>query len=81
LAHEEYFLADVSPGSSYDVVAMTAPVFGPDGTVLALLALANFPRPVPAESIPGLGARLRKATVIPGAECAGAGSGPALGAM
>jgi DNA-binding IclR family transcriptional regulator len=81
LAHEEYSLADVSPGSSYDVVAMTAPVFGPDGTVLALLALANFPRPVPAESIPGLAARLRKATVIPGAERAGAGSGPATGAM
>jgi DNA-binding IclR family transcriptional regulator len=67
LAHEEYVLADVSPGSSYDVVAMTAPVFGPDSSVLALLALANFPRPVSAEALPGLAARLQKATVIPGA--------------
>ena len=67
LAHEEYFLADVSPGSSYDVVAMTAPVFGADGSVLALLALANFPGPVSAEAIPALAARLRKATTIPGA--------------
>jgi DNA-binding IclR family transcriptional regulator len=81
LAHEEYFLADVSPGARYDVVAMTAPVFGPDGSVLALLALANFPRPVPAESIPGLVARLREATVIPGAGRAGAGNGPAMGAV
>jgi len=79
LAHEEYFLADVSPGSSYDVVAMTAPVFGPDGSVLALLALANFPRPVSAEAIPGLATRLRKATVIPGAGRADAGSGSAMG--
>jgi DNA-binding IclR family transcriptional regulator len=70
LAHEEYFLADVSPGSSYDVVAMTAPVFGSDGSVLALLALANFPRPVSAEAIPGLAARLREATTIPGARTA-----------
>jgi hypothetical protein len=67
LAHEEYFLAEVSPSSSYDVVAMTAPVFGPDGSVLALLALANFPRPASAEAMAGLGARLQKATVIPGA--------------
>jgi DNA-binding IclR family transcriptional regulator len=67
LAHEEYALADVSPGSSYDVMAMTAPVFGPDGSVLALLALANFPRPVSAEAIPGLAARLRQSTLIPGA--------------
>jgi DNA-binding IclR family transcriptional regulator len=67
LAHEEYVLAEVAPGSTYDVVAMTAPVFGPDGSVLALLALANFPRPVSAESLPGLAARLREATVIPGA--------------
>lgn len=70
LAHEEYFLADVTPGSSYDVVAMTAPVFGSDGSVLALLALANFPRPVTAEAIPDLAARLQKATTVPGARSA-----------
>ena len=75
LAHEEYVLADVAAGSSYDVVAMTAPVFGPDGSVLGLLALANFPRPLSAEAIPGLAARLRQATVIPGAGAAAAGSG------
>ena len=44
LAHEEYFLADVSPGSRYDVVAMTAPVFGPDGSVLALLRVGQLSR-------------------------------------
>lgn len=74
LAHEEYVLADVAPGSTYDVVAMTAPVFGPDGSVLALLALANFPRPVSAEALPVLAARLRVATVIPGAESNAGGS-------
>ena len=77
LAHEEYVLADVSSGSSYDVMAMTAPVFGPDGSVLALLALANFPRPVSGEAIPGLAARLCRATVIPGARNS-ARSDPAL---
>jgi DNA-binding IclR family transcriptional regulator len=72
LAHEEYLLADVSPGSSYDVVSITAPVFGPEGSVLALLALANFPRPIAAEAIPPLAARLREATVIPGARTSAA---------
>ena len=80
LAHEEYFLADVAPGSSYDVVAMTAPVFGPDGSVLGLLALANFPRPLAAEAIPPLAARLRKATVIPGAVGSATASGSPVGA-
>jgi len=76
LAHEEYALADVSPGSTYDVMAMTAPVLGPDGSVLALLALANFPRSVSAEAIPGLAARLQEATVIPGADSAPGGDSP-----
>ena len=76
LAHEEYVLADLSPGSSYDVMSMTAPVFGPDGSMLALLALANFPRAVSAEAIPALAARLRQATVIPGARTS-TGSDPA----
>ena len=80
LAHEEYLLADVSPGSSYDVVSITAPVFGPEGSVLALLALANFPRPIAAEAIAPLAARLREATVIPGARTS-AGSDPAQLAM
>jgi DNA-binding IclR family transcriptional regulator len=64
LAHEEYVLADVHPGSSYDVVAMTAPVFGPDGSVLALLSLANFPHAISAEDIPGLAVRLHEAAAV-----------------
>jgi DNA-binding IclR family transcriptional regulator len=80
LAHEEYLLADVSPGSSYDVMSITAPVFGPEGSVLALLALANFDRPIAAEAISPLAARLREATVIPGARTS-TGSDPAQLAM
>jgi DNA-binding IclR family transcriptional regulator len=68
LAHEEYVLADVAAGSTYDVVAMTAPVFGPDGSVLALLSLANFRHAVTAEDIPRLAARLRQAATVPGSQ-------------
>jgi DNA-binding IclR family transcriptional regulator len=64
LAHEEYVLADVSPGSFYDVVALTAPVFGPDGSVLAMLALANFPAAVSADEVAALGARVQEAATI-----------------
>jgi DNA-binding IclR family transcriptional regulator len=59
LAHEEYLVGDLSVGSEYDVVAITTPVFGPDGSVLGLLSLANFPGPVAADAIPRLAARLR----------------------
>jgi hypothetical protein len=55
-------------------------VFGPDGSVLGLLALANFPRPLAAEAIPPLAARLRKATVIPGAAGPATASGSPVGA-
>jgi DNA-binding IclR family transcriptional regulator len=61
LAHEEYLAGDLSAGSEYDVMAITAPVFGPDGSVLGLLSLANFPGPVAADAIPGLAAQLRTA--------------------
>jgi DNA-binding IclR family transcriptional regulator len=66
LAHEEYVLADVAPGSTYDVVAMTAPVFGPDGSVLALVSLANFTKAVSAEEIPRLAAYLHRAATVSG---------------
>jgi DNA-binding IclR family transcriptional regulator len=62
LAQEEYLLADLTAGSHYDVMAVTTPVFGPDGSVLALLSLANFPAPVAADAIPQLAGRLRSAS-------------------
>jgi DNA-binding IclR family transcriptional regulator len=61
MAHEEYLLADLSSGSTYDVVAITAPVFGPDGAVLAILSLANFTRATTGHDIPRLAERLRSA--------------------
>jgi DNA-binding IclR family transcriptional regulator len=66
LAHEEYVLADVAAGSTYDVVALTAPVFGPEGSVLALLSLANFRHAVSGEEIPRLAARLYHVTTVSG---------------
>jgi DNA-binding IclR family transcriptional regulator len=71
LAHEEYVLAALEPASTYDVMAITAPVLGPDGLARAMIALANFPHPIRADEIPHLAARLRMAT--------GSLSGPAAG--
>jgi DNA-binding IclR family transcriptional regulator len=64
LAHEEYLLADLASGSTYDVMAITAPVFGPDGGVLAVLSLANFPTATSADDIPRLASLLRSAASV-----------------
>jgi DNA-binding IclR family transcriptional regulator len=61
MAHEEYLLADLDSGSTYDVMAITAPVFGPDGGVLAVLSLANFFKATTADDITRLANLLRKA--------------------
>jgi len=52
LAHEEYVLAALEPASTYDVMAITAPVLGPDGQARAMIASPISPtRSAPTRSL------------------------------
>lgn len=61
LGHEEYVLAELDDGSSYQVSLLAAPVFGADGRVALALTLLGFRGEIEATRVPHYGERLKAA--------------------
>ena len=58
LAHDEYLLLELEKAQTYRLSHISAPVFGPDGTVVLALNLLGFPGLLRAEQVPELADRL-----------------------
>ena len=48
----DYLLVELEGAASYDVTGISAPVFGPDGSVVLVVGLVGFGRGLPAAQIP-----------------------------
>ena len=58
LAHDEYLLLELEKAHTYRLSHISAPVFGPDGSVVLALNLLGFPGLLRAEQVPELADRL-----------------------
>ena len=58
LAHDEYLLLELEKAQTYRLSHISAPVFGPDGSVVLALNLLGFPGLLRAEQVPELADRL-----------------------
>jgi DNA-binding IclR family transcriptional regulator len=58
LAHEQYATQDLDRDARYPVVAITAPVFGPDAAVMLMLAIVGFGETLSVEQITQYARRL-----------------------
>ena len=61
LAHEEYLLQELEAGATYRLSQISAPVFGPDGTVALALTVVGLPEKLTGEEIPRYGRALLSA--------------------
>ena len=57
-------LGSMDPGASYDVVMVTAPVFGSTGTAVVALTLLGLPPALTAERIGFYGQKVRDAGLV-----------------
>ncbi len=48
----DYLLVELEGAASYDVTGISAPVFGPDGSVVLVVGVVGFGRGLPASEIP-----------------------------
>jgi DNA-binding IclR family transcriptional regulator len=62
LADEEYAVLDLAPGRAYPVVSVSAPVFGPDETVLLVVGIVGVGDAVDVERLDVYARRLCEAT-------------------
>lgn len=58
LAHDESLLLELEKAQTYRLSHISAPVFGPDGSVVLALVLLGFPGLLRAEEVPELAERL-----------------------
>ena len=54
----DYLLLELEGAASYDVTGISAPVFGPDGSVVLVVGLVGFGRGLPAPQIPEVAKRV-----------------------
>lgn len=64
LAAEDYPIIDLDPDRRYDVGNMAAPVFGPDGEVIAAISATGFPPDQSAEAVIAAGSAVRDAAAV-----------------
>jgi DNA-binding IclR family transcriptional regulator len=57
-------LGSLDPAASYDVVMVTAPVFGPTGTAVVALTLLGLPPAMTADRIASYGQKIRDAGLV-----------------
>jgi DNA-binding IclR family transcriptional regulator len=62
VAEEEYATVDLDHDFSHEVTAISAPVFGPDGTVVLVVGLMGFPHRLSGAQIPPYAVRLLEVT-------------------
>jgi DNA-binding IclR family transcriptional regulator len=58
----DYLLVELEGAASYDVTGISAPVFGPDGSVVLVVGLVGFGRGLPASRIPEVAERVMATT-------------------
>jgi DNA-binding IclR family transcriptional regulator len=61
LGRQDYLLLELEPAHSYRLSMVSAPVFGPDGSVVLALSLFDLPGSLPADQVPALAERLADA--------------------
>jgi DNA-binding IclR family transcriptional regulator len=58
----DYLLVELEGAASYDLTGISAPVFGPDGSVLLVVGVVGFGRGLPASQIPEAAERVLATT-------------------
>ncbi len=64
LAREDYPVVDLDQDDLFDVGMIAAPVFGPDGTVLAAITVTGLPFGMPASAVVAAGRRVRDCAAV-----------------
>ena len=64
LAREDYPLVDLDDDRPFDVGIVAAPIFGPDGGVLAAISATGFPAGLPAATVVDAGRRVRDCAAV-----------------
>jgi len=64
LAREDYPVVDLADDQLFDVGIVAAPVFGPEGSVLAAISASGFPSGLPATTVMAAGRTVREAAAV-----------------
>jgi DNA-binding IclR family transcriptional regulator len=64
LAREDYPVVDLADDQLFDVGMVAAPVFGPEGSVIAAVSAYGFPMGLPADTVMAAGRRVRDAAAL-----------------
>ena len=71
LAREDYPVVDLDQDDLFDVGMVAAPVFGPDGTVLAAITLTGLPSGMPAGAVVAAGRKVRDCAAVASRQAGG----------
>ncbi len=64
LAREDYPVVDLADDQLFDVGMVAAPVFGPEGSVIAAVSAYGFPMGLPAETVMAAGRTVRETAAL-----------------
>ncbi len=76
LLGDDYLLLELEGAARYDVTGISAPVFGPDGSVVLVVGVVGFGRGLPASRIPEVAGRVSGTTALITGDLGGALPGP-----
>ena len=71
LLGDDYLLLELEGAARYDVTGISAPVFGPDGSVVLVVGVVGFGRGLPASRIPEVAGRVMATTGLITADIGG----------
>ena len=64
LAREDYPVVELDDDHRFDVGIVAAPVFGPEGTVIAAISATGFPFGLPASTVADAGRKVRECAAV-----------------